>query len=454
LTGEPVRRVTSSGFNPAWSPDGEQIVYATEGVDNPKIRKYISEIYRVSLEGGPPRLLHEGDAVQPSWSPNGWRIAYWGIPSSGRRMIWTLPAGGGKEVPVTDGQSVDWNPVWSPDGRHLYFASDRGGVTNLWRVPIDERTGSVLGEAEQITNSSQANILFSLSRDGRHIIYSSEESKAILEKVPFEPASDPMTGPAEEVVQTSDMIATLDASRDGRWLVYQTLVPQEDLFLVHPDGTGLRRLTDDEHMDRQPRWSPDGTRIAFYSNRGGPYHVWTVPSDGGEPELAAILPGREAFHPIWSPDSQTLACDLDENEALIDLTRPMLERRPRFLPKAGGLGFSASSWSADGRWLAGNLHRPDGSPVPGVVLFSLSEWRYVRLTDRGTSATWLSDSRRLLYLDGTELLLLDTRSGTSRQVLTIPPGSDYNDFCLSPDNHVLYVARIAEEGNIWLLTMN
>jgi Tol biopolymer transport system component len=456
LMGESVRRVTDFGFNPAWSPDGKEILCATEGINDPLVRRQTSsQIYRISLATGQRRPVHKGDAVQPNWSPHGFRIAYWGTSPSGQRLIWTLPVGGGEAVQVTAGTSVDWNPVWSPDGRYLYFASDRSGITNLWRLPIDERSGRVLGEPEPVTTSGQASMLLSLSRDGRRIVYTSDETRTILEKVAFEPAGGPIVSPAAAIRQTSNRIATLDASRDGRWLVYQTSVPQEDLFVIRPDGTGLRRLIpQDEFKDRQPRWSPDGTRIAFYSNRGGQYEIWLIRADGSQLERAAVIPGRRAFHPIWSPDGRWLACDLGENEALIDLTRPVAERRPLLLPPAGrGMGFSASSWSADGRWLAGALHQPDERQVPGVVLYSLTDRRYVRITDRGQWPTWLSDSRHLLYRDGDSLFLLDTVSRASRQVLTIPPGSDYNDFSLSPDDRVLYLARNTEEGDILLLSM-
>lgn len=91
--------------------------------------------------------------------------------------------------------------------------------------------------------------------------------------------------------------------------------------------------------------------------------------------------------------------------------------------------------------------------MPGIVLYSLAGRSYVRITDRGEGPTWLSDSRRLLYWDSGKLLLLDTRSRASRQVLTTPPDSDYDDLALSPDNRVLYLARNTEQGDIWLLTM-
>ena len=179
LMGESVRRVTDFGFNPAWSPDGKEIVCATEGVSNPIIRRHPSQLYRVSLATGQRKLVYEGDAVQPSWSPNGFRIAYWGFSPSGQRVIWTIPASGGEAVQVTEGTNIDWDPVWSPDGRYLYFVSDRSGVTNLWRRPIDERSGRVLGAAEPVATSGQASMLFSISRDGRHVVYSSDETRTV-----------------------------------------------------------------------------------------------------------------------------------------------------------------------------------------------------------------------------------------------------------------------------------
>ena len=461
LMGESVRRVTNLGFNPSWSPDGKEILYATAGIEDPQLRPtHPSKIHRINLVTGHEQLIHtEGDAVQPSWSPNGFRIAYWETSPSGKRVIWTIPADGGEAVRVTDGTSVDWNPVWSPDGRYLYFASDRSGVTSLWRQRIDELSGIALAEPEAVPTSGQASML-SLSRDGRRIVYAGDETRTILEKVGFDPTSGATPSPAETITHTSARIPGFDVSRDGRWLVYYTLVPQEDLFVIQTDGTGLRQLTDDVFRDREPRWSPDGARIAFQSNRSeksndsDEYEIWTIRADGSQLEQATIIPGRPVYNPIWSPDGRSLACKLEKNEALIDLTRPVAQRRPLFFPPADhGLSFSARSWSADGRWLAGVLQQADGEPVPGVVLYSLAGRNYVRITERGETQTWLSDSRHLLYWDSGSLLLLDTRSRKSRHVLTTPPNSEYNAFRLSPDDRILYLSRNTEQGDIWLLTL-
>ncbi|HEY8013062.1 MAG TPA: protein kinase, partial [Dongiaceae bacterium] len=115
--GGTVRRLTDFGFNPAWSPDGREIACGTANIANPQIRRTDSEVFRIDVATGARRRVTRGDAAQPSWSPHGWRIAYWGlVPQTGQRLIWTVPAGGGEAIPVVDDRFLNWNPVWSPDG--------------------------------------------------------------------------------------------------------------------------------------------------------------------------------------------------------------------------------------------------------------------------------------------------------------------------------------------------
>ena len=93
-TGESVRRVTDTGFDPAWSPDGKQIAYSTEEVRDPSARQTVSAVYVVDAAGGTPRRLVEGDGIQPSWSPSGERIVYWSN-NGGQRDLFSVAAKGG-----------------------------------------------------------------------------------------------------------------------------------------------------------------------------------------------------------------------------------------------------------------------------------------------------------------------------------------------------------------------
>lgn len=157
-TGESVRRLSDFGFNPAWSPDGKEIVFGTAVAWDPAARIALeSQLWVVNASSGEKRILTKPavalDAVQPNWSPHGYRIAYWAV-HGGQRDIWTVSADGTHPVAVTQDAALDWSPVWSPDGSRLYFASDRAGSMNLWRVSIDEKSGRVLGRLEAITTPS------------------------------------------------------------------------------------------------------------------------------------------------------------------------------------------------------------------------------------------------------------------------------------------------------------
>jgi Tol biopolymer transport system component len=167
-TGESVKRLTDFGYNPVWSPDGKEIAYADESIVEPRIRfSTNSRIWAVNVATGERRLVTKEDSVQPHWSPHGVRIAYQGRRKAAQRDIWTIPAGGGEPVEVTNDAATDWNAVWSPDGKYLYFASDRGGSMNLWRVPIEEQTGKVLGQPEAVTTPSAYNSRFKVGKYSR-----------------------------------------------------------------------------------------------------------------------------------------------------------------------------------------------------------------------------------------------------------------------------------------------
>ena len=147
-TGESARRLSDFGFNPAWSPDGKEIVFGTAGAWDPGARIALdSQLWVVNVSSGEKRILTKPgvvpDAVQPNWSPHRHRIAYWAV-QGGQRDIWTVSADGTHPVAITQDAALDWSPVWSPDGGRLYFASDRAGTMNLWRVRIDEQSGRVL----------------------------------------------------------------------------------------------------------------------------------------------------------------------------------------------------------------------------------------------------------------------------------------------------------------------
>ncbi len=454
-TGESVVRLTQQGYDPAWSPDGAWLAYATEEVSDPRRRGTSSEVWRIRIADGARERISQQDAVQPSWSPSGRRIAFWGLrEGTSQRIVWTVPAAGGEPVAVTEGRAIDWNPVWSPDGRHLYFVSDRNRSMTLWRVRIEETSGKVLGDPEDITTPAAWSGFLSIARNGQQIAYATREGKANCERIAFDPASGRTSGILEPVTQGSRIVRFCDVSPDGRWLVYDTSLPQEDLHVIGTDGQQGRQLTDDPERDRVPRWSPDGSRILFYSDRGGNgYQAWSIRPDGGDRRQLTAIPGM-VYDAIWSPDGRRILVTGDAGAAVIDLSLPFERRRPQPLPNAerDGQNFTPISWSPDGRWLAGEVQTR--SARLGLALYSFETARYEKLQDSGMLPIWLRDGR-LLYLDGGKLFLLDPATRRGSEVLAPPANTNsiFKMVAVSPDNRTLFFVRASDEGDIKLLRM-
>ncbi|HEX6899991.1 MAG TPA: protein kinase [Thermoanaerobaculia bacterium] len=454
-TGESVKRLTDFGFNPAWSPDGREIAVGTGGVADPRSRSPSSQIVRIDIATGARRPLAVQDGVQPAWSPNGLRIAYWGLAQPGsRRVIWTVPLdGGGSPVPVVDDTFYNWSPAWSPDGRFLYFASDRGGSMNLWRVAVDERSGRVLSIPQPITASTEWSALPSLSRDGQRLIYATKNSRSFVELVPFNPETAQVAGPPTLAYQGARAITSCDVSPDGAWLALWAASPTEDLLLVKSDGGDLRQLTNDPARDRTPYWSPDGSRILFASNRSGKYEAWTIRPDGSGLTQITHLPDQSVLHPFWAPDGKRIGFYYSSHgTALLDLLGP--QSRPRVLPPVeGGQIFDGSAWSKDGGSLAGEMSAGQGEGTQGVILWSLADNTYRRVSPIGSNPVFLRRGPRLLFNEVGTIRLADVTSGEVRTVLSPPPHSLFDWVGVRPDDRALCTVRNTNEGDIWSLSL-
>src|SRR2546430_8130834 len=88
----------------------------------------------------------------------------------------------------------DWSPVWSADGKWLYFSSDRGGSMNLWRVRINEETGDTRGPPEAFTTPSTDTGHLTISRDGRRMAYAQQSLTSNLYKIAFDPLTEAHIG--------------------------------------------------------------------------------------------------------------------------------------------------------------------------------------------------------------------------------------------------------------------
>jgi Tol biopolymer transport system component len=159
------------------------------------------------VASGRKRLLMEGDAVQPQWSPNGRHIVYWAIDLDGDRDIWTIPASGGQPVRITRDPWLDWNPVWSPDGAYIYFCSNRGGSMGIWRIPVKDTSGEPRGAPEPIRTPAAYPGYLSFSRNGRRLAYSNLVNTGRLYSVRFDPVRGVPLSEPKEILRNLNGIA-------------------------------------------------------------------------------------------------------------------------------------------------------------------------------------------------------------------------------------------------------
>jgi Tol biopolymer transport system component len=459
-TGESARRLTDFGFDPAWSHDGREIVFATGEVKDPYVRASVSTLWIVAAEGGSPRKVTDLDAVQPTWSPSGRRIAFWGNVG-GQRDLFTVAQDGSGRVAVITDAALDWSPTWSTDG-HVYFASDRGGSMNIWRVAIDETSGRATQPPEAVTKGVHTSAdRPSLSRDGSRIAFRAQTKTVNPAAIPIDAASG-AAGPVRMLLTTNDVLVPTSISPDGQWLLLHSQTgTRDDIFVVRHDGTSLRSLTDDAHRDRWPRWSRDGREVFFFSNRGGRYEIWRIGGDGSGLRRLSDQPQVDLLYPIQSPRGDRLIASvgITFGSWLTDLARPWTADNAHQIK---GLGdpdewLIPVDWSPDGRRLVGPVRSKSGTiNALGVFEFTSADAGKLILQSPlgdGFGMAWLDDRRVVLVQGSKRLIVLDVTTGTQRLILhdpsrglsEIPPVVDH-------DRRTVYVGVVNAQADVWMVT--
>ncbi len=445
-TGESSRRVSANGFNPSWSPDGKKLAFATESVTvTPTSRGTMSELWTVDLASGVRKHLLQSDGVQPSWSPNGHRIAYWGvIGDSAQRDLWTLDPNAEEPsktiVRVTNDTAVDWNPVWSEDGQHLYFGSDRNGAMTLWRIAIDETSGRPRGEPEAVTTPARFSGHYSISKNGARMLYASIDQSEAMFTVPFDPVTGTTAGEAKRVLAGSFLVFSSQLSPDGRFVAVTNRGGQEDLFVLEVATGEIRQLTNDAARDRGAVWSQDGKKIYFYSQRDDAmYEVFVIGADGSGLSRVAKQ-GQSGWYPSISWDGRRLAFYNYEHTYILDLDRPGadVEELPAALQ---GSRPAMNAWSPDGTLLAGELRGR-----PGIMLYSLKERTYRPITTSGARPIFLPGGREILYSDGPKIRIVNIDTGAIRDVVTPYP---INSMSVSGDARTLLFSERKTQADVW-----
>jgi len=177
----------------------------------------------------------------------------WGGPYG---RLFVVEVATGKVRQLTNDLAMVLSPAWSPDGRWIYFASSRGGTTNIWKIAASG------GTPQQLTAGQGDDAELDLSADGQRLVFATFHS--------------------------GNSIAQLD--------------------LGAPAGNNVRLLTTDPARNQlAARYSPDGKHLVYFTNLKGveTEQVWTSNADGSNP-TPLVVDDRENVFPEWSPDGRVV----------------------------------------------------------------------------------------------------------------------------------------------------
>lgn len=394
---------TGDEVSPAWSPDGRTIAYyqsANEG----------DGIYVVPALGGAARKLADmwpnrlgvGSHTWLHWSPLGKWLIVSDKPSAHEPFSLYLLAAetGEKKRLTTPPASVvgDCSPVFSPDGKQVAFVRLMSVVAGeIYLLSVDG------GEPKRLTFSGEGISSLAWTPDGREIVYSSRYGgRTRLLRVSVE-------GGTPQWIAASGQDALYPTfSRVGNRLAWSRSMDNTDIFrlsLQEPDAAKrLTNLISSTANEISPRYSPDGKRIAFESNRSGSSEIWVCNSDGENPIRVTSFRGPLAGSPSWSPDGKFLAIDC-RPEGNADIYVISSEGgTPRRLTSDPAEDI-VPSWSQDGRWIYFSSHRNGRLqiwkvPAEGGEAIQMTQqggfdpvespdgkWLYFT-QDRGSSSIW------------------------------------------------------------------
>jgi len=248
--GSGFRRLTTDNskqhFYPSLAPDGRSVFYSAFYETN----NY--ELYELKLEDGSVNRITNTGVVEtaPELSPNGEQLAYARYNSNTERFQLYISERNGNNAGNIAGVS-GWDPTWSPNGKQILFASNSNGPVQLYTVNLDGKG------LKQISNLPAIRGRSDWSADGNYIVtYSGEPWKREIYIMNADGSNSRQLTPSGGNSQGPSF------SPDGKWVVFTAYFdhPDDDhgceIYVIHIDGTDLRRLTDNDYCDYQPRWGP------------------------------------------------------------------------------------------------------------------------------------------------------------------------------------------------------
>jgi len=329
------------------------------------------ELYAVPVAGGMPTQVLTTPALDAVWSRDGELLAYTDLKgledewrkhddSSFARDVWLYEASNGSHRRLTGFGVDDRQPVWSPDQRSLYYLSERSGSFNVWRLDLADPSTPV-----QVTFHEVHPVRFLSVSDAGDLCYGFDGGLWVRPEGAAESRRVEVVAPADdrrndvEWVDVARQVSEIAVSPDGGEIAF---VARGEVFVTSADHSDTRRVTSTPEQERSVSFSPDGRSLLYASERDGSWNLYrTDLTDDAEPDFfnATAMVERpvletddETFQPRFSPDGKRVAYLLDRTGlAVLDLesgtSTTILSEDLNYSYADGDQWYE---WSPDGRW--------------------------------------------------------------------------------------------------------
>ena len=388
-----------------WYPDGRSLLVATSMASG---RQRYSQFYRVPATGGLPEPLAVPYGEFGAISPDGRQIAY--MPMSQDFRTWKRYRGGWApdiwlfdlttfaSQNLTQNDADDAQPMWH--GRTLYFMSDRDVAQrhNIWKWDPDTR------QTTEITHLTDYDITFPAAGPNDIVfqaggrLYLLDLTTEQTREVQVSVVTD-LTALRPHTVRTDSLIQNATISPGGHRAIFEA---RGDLFSLPAQYGPVQNLTQSNGVaERFPAWSPDGSQLAYWSDRSGEYELYVRPTLGGaERKLTSYGVGFR-YQLYWSPDGRKIAfIDQTMTIRIYDMTSGQTARvdQAMFWYEGNLQGFRPS-WSADSRWLA--YERDNLQRTSAIYLYDTRNAQSTQVTSGyyvDTSPVFDPDGKYLYFL--------------------------------------------------------
>jgi eukaryotic-like serine/threonine-protein kinase len=443
-------KLVENAFNPAYSPDGQRIAVDASWA-GPR------RIWLLDRQGHNPQQVttdtsEEVAHVAPRWSPDGRKIVFQSLART-KFDIRTVNLDSKQMNWVTNDFFTNIRPSWSTSGRFIYFSSYRSGGINIWRAPV-RGDGTVSGSLQQVTTGAGQDVEVAVSPDSKRLAYATLRQNADIWRLPVSPQTGLTNGTPEAVISTTREDSRGAWSPDGTIIAFNSdRAGDMNIWLFTLSDSSTRQLTTGHGGDFQPNWSPDEKKIVFFSSRSGSPNIWEVEIATGALKHLTSNSGVNV-NPFYSPDGKLIAYQSDQSGRLGVWVMNADGSNPRQLTNVGIMGHFMR-WTADS---AAVVFRCTCSGKPATMKMPISggdPQPFAEGMMGGSHMSLSPDRTRIMDVVGHRVLWVSPVNGGKPEKVYEFPDSDVRiDYPVwSPDGKWVMFDRFRPQGgDIWAIS--